>query len=158
MSDRNPRRATPSLAACAAALSVLLLWPSAAGADAALRDPTRPPLRPDAPAADRKVDSRAPLDLSAVFVAKGKRAAIVNAERVGVGDVIQGARIVAIERGRVVLVREGARIELELVDDVKRPASRDASATPTADASNAPPPNRREKSREPTATREGSPS
>jgi len=90
-----------------------------------LPDPTRPPSVLDAAAAPdpRGIDpsTTSQLVLNAIFFAEGRRIAIINDQRVGLGDVVQAAEVTAIERDRVSLVRQGEPIELQLIgNDVKR--------------------------------------
>ena len=137
-------------AATATALLLALLLAQDAAGDATRADPTRPPLQRVNPVSGApQIEARAPLSLTAVFFAEGKRIAIVNGRRVGPGDVVQDARVIAIERGRVVLIRDDTRLELELVGDVKRPSGRPAG--PAVDRTEETP-------RVPPAAREGSPS
>lgn len=159
MSERTAHGAMECLgASVTAAVLLLLLSPGVVGAEGPLRDPTRPPLQRVDPASDPKARPRAPLALTAVFFAEGHRIAIVNGERVGVGDVVQGARVIAIERGRVVLVREDTRFELELVDDVKRPTRGGTIGKTIPAAPGDPREETRETPRVPKTPREGSPS
>ncbi len=116
MSDRRPR-----LRASLAPIFLLLAAIEAhAGPDA---DPTRPPsVAVDGSRIDAN-GTASPLELQAVFYAEGRRVAIIDGERLRNGDRVRSARVARIERDRVVLVRDGERIELVLVDaDVKRPS------------------------------------
>jgi len=90
-----------------------------------LPDPTRPPsvLTPAEVDDAEAVDSRAPsqLVLNAIFFAEGRRIAIINDQRLSLGDLIQAAEITAIERDHVSLLRKGEEIELHLIShDVKQ--------------------------------------
>jgi len=151
VSERLPDGARAGIRACAIAALFSLFFSGIAHAEPALADPTRPPLARVGVKLDKKIEKRAPLTLSAVFFAEGHRTAIVNGERVGKGDVVQGARVIEIERGRVVLIRDDARIELALIGDVKRPRRTDDESDPADERTE-------ETLRVPAAPREGSPS
>ncbi len=151
MSECVPDRTRAGIRACVIAALLGLLFSGLAHAEPALADPTRPPLTRVGPKLEQKIEKRAPLTLSAVFFAEDHRSAIVNGERVGKGDVVQGARVIEIELGRVVLIRDDARIELPLVGDVKRPRRTDAESDPANERTE-------ETLRVPAAPREGSPS
>ena len=116
-----------AFASTAVVLSVVLLAQIASASDA-LSDPTRPAIAATVTAETHLGDQHAPLDLSAIFFAEGRRIAIINDRRVRQSDVIQSARIVAIDRDRVKLVRGAETIELHLLpSDIKRLRS---TATP----------------------------
>ena len=90
-----------------------------------LPDPTRPPSVPASADVDdaQAIDSRASsqLVLNAIFFAEGRRIAIINNQRLGLGDLIGAAEITAIERDHVSLLRESEEIELHLIThDVKQ--------------------------------------
>lgn len=90
-------------------------------------DPTRPP----SPAEIRawfEGDSDAPgastLRLQSVLLSEYRRVAIINGQRLGVGDRIDQAEIVAIEPGRVILNRAGETISLTInsrIESVRQP-------------------------------------
>ena len=69
-----------------------------------LRDPMRPPTfhAPQAPATDRPTFA-----LSTVVMAPDRRVAVVNGERVQVGDRVGGARVVEIGPAHVRLQQDG---------------------------------------------------
>lgn len=119
MSDRSI-----ALKSVPLALMVAFSVPSAADP---LQDPTRPPdfgtsFEPS------ESDDAAALSVQAIFQAESHRIAIVNDQRVGVGDLVLSARVVSIDGDRVTLRRRGQTIELELVPvDVKRRPRRNAS-------------------------------
>jgi hypothetical protein len=80
---------------------------------AALRDPTRPSgwqIQPPGEGADG--DGVQELKLQATFNVGGSRSALVNGQRVRVGDVVAGAEVIAIRADKVVLDMNGERREL----------------------------------------------
>ncbi len=103
---------------------------AAAGAPAAsLKDPTRPP---EARPAKAQKAARAPLRwrLGSTLVSPQRRAAVINGRVVGVGETINGARVVEILPAKVRLRRKGRDITLVLLkQDIKRP-SRPGSGKP----------------------------
>jgi hypothetical protein len=101
---------------------LLLLVPGLATA-ATLRDPTRPP---DSLSVAGDVVEPGPSRwrLQGMFYRDGSRSALVNGRRVGVGDRVDGARVVSVDDRAVVLQRDGDRFELTPADPrVKRPAT-----------------------------------
>lgn len=138
MSDR-PARYVAVLASMAALLAAA---PVAAGSR---EDPTRPPVAARDAGQEGTSGGSDPLVLQAVFHAEGRRVAIINDQRVGVGDRVRAARVVAIDRDAVTLRRAGETIALELVPrDVKRPSPAPASPAVSPTAS-------REEARKPVA-------
>ena len=97
----------------------------ALASDEELRDPTRPTgwqVVPQPEAADA-TDGRA-LKLQATFNVGGARSAMVNGQRVRVGDLVGGAEVVDIHADKVILVMDGERRELMAgVLSVKHPAT-----------------------------------
>jgi len=94
-----------------------------------LDDPTRPPT---AQSAKVHKAARKPLrwTLSSTLVSAQRRTAVINGRVVGVGEKINGARVVAILPSKVHLRRKGRDITLVLLkQDVKRP-SRHGSGKP----------------------------
>jgi len=93
--------------------AVLLLLalglPTVCLADEILRDPTRP-YSPKA----RELAARPVFTLNAVIVSAERRVAIVNGRRVGVGDSVDGAMVIAIEKTQLVLEQDGKRITVAL--------------------------------------------
>lgn len=83
---------------------------AAAAADAGLRDPLRPPGWGDAAAADG-FDAGA-WRLVSTLIADGRRVAIVNGRAVRAGDIVGGARVLAIAPGRVQLDYRGRRFTI----------------------------------------------
>lgn len=95
-----------------------LLVAAAVSADATeLADPMRPALGLAAPVAEQPVEKINGWRLSSTLVASGRRVAVVNGRVVGVGDRIDGARVVAIQAREVLLTNDGSRITLRLVGD-----------------------------------------
>jgi len=94
--------------------------------DSALRDPTRPSgwqLPQHGESADG--DSTQDLKLQGTFNVGGTRSALVNGQRVRVGDLVAGAEVVDIHADKVVLDVDGERRELLAgVLSVKHPAGR----------------------------------
>ena len=78
-------------------------------ADEILRDPTRPYL-PQA----RELTTKPRYAVNAIIVSTERRVAIVNGQRVGVGDTIDGATVVTIEKHQLVLEQDGTRITVGL--------------------------------------------
>lgn len=98
-----------------------------------LRDPTQPPKGSSVdPKIEAPLGTRTPLVLHAIFFAEGRRIAIINDQRLGINDVVQSARVVKIERGRVSLIRGGESIELQLVTHKVKKAIEAAETPSTA--------------------------
>jgi len=91
-------------------LLALFLPCLAMAADEQRRDPLRPPgeIRADS----EPLFNAAAWQLSSTLVADGRRVAIINDRTVGVGDRVGGARVVAIETGRVELDYRGRRFTI----------------------------------------------
>ncbi|NIR58006.1 MAG: general secretion pathway protein GspB [Gammaproteobacteria bacterium] len=104
------------------ALAVAAMWATVAGpVGADLTDPTRPPTPSRAPNETAPAQS---FHLSSTLIAPGRRVAVINGERVGVGERVDGARVLAIENGRVQLRYRGERRSLSLAaGDIKQPAA-----------------------------------
>lgn len=82
-----------------------------------LPDPTRPEVAPAAAAEPEGRASR--FALRAVLIGSQRRVAVINGSAVDVGDSVDGARVLAIEAGRVRIgTAEGERW-LELVNAVR---------------------------------------
>ena len=121
------------LRACSIAFAAAL-FVTASGAET-LSDPTRPPVVPVDPNRAVTDDRGTPLEIQAVFFAEGRRIAIVSGQRVATGDLVQSARVLRIERDRVVLFRDGETLELELVrEDVKQPRPQPLDGDPSLEA------------------------
>jgi MSHA biogenesis protein MshK len=80
-----------------------------------LRDPTRP-----YSATPRNVNVAVPYRVSAVFVARDRRVAIVNGKRVVEGDRVAGATVAAIHDNRVQLTVGGKKIVVHLLPPASR--------------------------------------
>lgn len=115
--------------ACAVAL--LLSAAASARAGEALPDPTRPPAEalPASPTPEAAAPSR--LELRAIFHAEDRRLALLDDRRVGVGDRVGDATVIAIESDRVRLRKAGEIVEIELVSSAFKNARQ--TAPPTAD-------------------------
>lgn len=92
-------------------------------------DPTRPPNAGAGGGLPQEKEGASHYRLQAVFVAAGRRIAIVNDQRVSRGDEINGARVLSIERDRVELDRSGRKWILELRGEpIKQPLASPAPA------------------------------
>ena len=99
---------------------------------AGLADPTRPLIEaaPPAPEEDEApglaqslLDRLNGFELTSVLIRPGLRLAVINSERVAIGDRVGSARVAAIEPGLVVLEMNGERRELRLHrGSIKTPA------------------------------------
>ncbi len=104
------------------ALLAAALWPGTGIAEPPLRDPTRPPdLRP---AKAQKAPAARRWHLAFTLVSGGRRSAVINGRIVGVGERIAGARVLAIEPGRVRLRARGREFNLLLLPQNVKKASR----------------------------------
>ncbi len=75
-----------------------------------LRDPTRPhTFNPG-----RTVEGLPSFTVNAIFVSEERRLAIINGERVQVGDVVSGARVVSIQKEQVTLSASGKQFTARL--------------------------------------------
>ncbi len=95
------------------AVALLVAAAAVSAGEPPLADPTRPPAY-TAPPAAAGAKGRA-FRLSAVFLGPGRPRAVINGRTVRVGEQVDGARVIAIERHRVVLARNGGRLTLRLV-------------------------------------------
>lgn len=111
MSSRNRNRVR-----ALACLSVGICAALSVRADAPLSDPTRPEVA--LPVADPEKPATHTLALHAILHGEGRRLAVVNGQRVDVGDVVDGARVLAIEADHVRLRRDGETLVIELVSPV----------------------------------------
>jgi len=105
---------------CCRIVSILALVLLAQNA-AALDDPMRPPggaaVTGTAPAAPR-------FELSSTLIARDRRSAVINGRRVGVGDSVDGARVIEILPAQVRLQHQGRQLTLQLLPvAVKQPVS-----------------------------------
>ena len=88
---------------------------------AQLDDPTRPPgyrlvLPGGKKAAAKKQVTR--FVLTSVFISPSRRTAIINDKSVGVGDYVNGTKVVAINPSSVMLSRAGKRFTIRLHNQV----------------------------------------
>ncbi|MGK7297103.1 MAG: general secretion pathway protein GspB [Candidatus Wenzhouxiangella sp. M2_3B_020] len=87
-----------------------------AGDAPAQADPMRPPTPSElarfGPQTDARPDES--FRLQSVLIAPNRRVAIVNDQRVGTGDDVDGARVTAIEPDGVVLEFDGRTIDLKV--------------------------------------------
>lgn len=118
-----------SLGVMKTVLGVVLFAASLVIADssmALLVDPTRPllePVRPREPA-PRLRDEPREYEVQSILVRRDRRLAVVNGQRVRVGDVVDGARVMQIGPGRVLLAVDGEVHEVRLNPrDIKVPAA-----------------------------------
>ena len=91
----------------------------------AIHDPMRPPAfalrkyreqqrKSSAITPARTAAKAKPLRLHSILYSPARRRAIINGRLLAVGDRIAGAKLIAIERERVRLLRDGAKIVLKL--------------------------------------------
>lgn len=119
------------LAFCLPALLTGAAPAHAQGPDESLLDPTMPqgwqvPLATvddgDAPQAN--------LMLQGTYSVAGRRSAVISGRRVAVGDRVQGAEVVRVDKDRVVLRRDGEALELTLpLPNVKTAIGGDKTAS-----------------------------
>ncbi len=83
-----------------------------------LRDPTRPPglrtVTQDTRQGDETGITGAGPKLQAIMISENHRSAIINNRRVNIGGEIEGARIISIDEGAVVLKSDGKLRTLKL--------------------------------------------
>jgi MSHA biogenesis protein MshK len=101
-----------------AALAFCLLSLSAASADEALRDPTRPPAVLFAPDGGAKTET-GPV-LQSVLISPGRRTAVISGKSVTLGDQYGDARVVGIKETEVVLKTGSSLQTLKLFPDVEK--------------------------------------
>lgn len=78
-----------------------------------LIDPTRPAgWNAPVSAADDSATQPESLVLHGIFSVAGRHSAVISGSRVVVGDEVLGAEVIAIEKGRVILRRDGETVEL----------------------------------------------
>lgn len=116
---RNSRRLIGSL--------VLLACTGNAIATEQLQDPTRPSGFVAADAAHAGVPKAPDFVLNALWIAPGKRSALINNRRVTVGDSIDTARVLDIRRDGVVLLRGNERLTLHVLPMKVKQAHRAAA-------------------------------
>ena len=83
--------------------------------DEILRDPTRPYV-----ASEGSVAGTPRFAVNAIIVSTERRVAIVNGRRVGVGAVVDGATVIAIEKDHLILDKDGKRITAGLNNGASR--------------------------------------
>jgi hypothetical protein len=93
------------------AISVMLLSgvPGMSSGDEILRDPTRPYA-----ASEGGVAAAPRFLVNAIIVSSERRVAIVNGQRVVIGESVHGATVVAIEKDQLTLEKDGERITARL--------------------------------------------
>lgn len=96
---------------------LMLAAPFALQARDGIPDPTRPPTPAEIAAffgggADQA--RRPAFDLQSILLAPDRRIAIIDGQRLRVGDRLESAKVTAIEPGRVLLDRAGETIELRI--------------------------------------------
>jgi|GEM_PF-719325 len=94
------------------------------------RDPTRPPSRAEIEAwfgTGPQVRDAAPFRLQSILLSPTRRVALIDDQRLRVGERIGTARVMSIEPGRVVLEQDGNSIVLEIAThlDPENDPSRD---------------------------------
>jgi len=108
-------------------LAVLLLLGPWGGAQA-LSDPMRPPHFEPHVAEPTPPAEPVTWALTMVKYSQTRRSALLNGRTVREGDVVEGARVSAIERDAVVLVRDGEKIRVELsTPKFKKPSAAQSS-------------------------------
>ncbi|RFF32695.1 MSHA biogenesis protein MshK [Wenzhouxiangella sediminis] len=98
-------------------LMFTLALASTAFAQGETRDPTRPPTDAEIAAwfgNGSGEEQRAPFRLQSILLAPERRIAIIDGQRLREGERLGDAEIRVIEPGRVVLVRAGETIELNI--------------------------------------------
>jgi len=96
---------------------LLMSLTAAVHAQATQHDPTRPPTQAEIEAwfgNGGDAQEAAPFRLQAILLSPQRRIAIIDGQRLRVGERLDNAQIRTIEPGRVVLDREGERIELNI--------------------------------------------
>lgn len=96
---------------------VLLTMTATAHAQSELRDPTRPPTPAEIEAwfgNGPDDQTRAPFRLQSILLGPQRRIAIIDGERLRPGEQLGDAEVQLIEPGRVVLERDGEKIELTI--------------------------------------------
>lgn len=88
---------------------------------AALEDPMRPPGNAATPSSSRSVTR---FVLSSTLIARERRSAVINGRSVGVGETVDGARVIEILPAQVRLQHQGRQLTLQLLPvAVKKPVS-----------------------------------
>ncbi len=111
---------------------VLLSLGSAQAVFAEMTDPTRPPegiggaYNGGIQSADGQVEAK-PAGLQSVIISKTHRAAIIGGQLVELGGQYEGARLVEISEGRVVLLGSKGRQVMTMFPDVKMSGKKEAA-------------------------------
>jgi len=79
----------------------------------AVEDPFRPPASAVAPSTSAAEDRPVELQVSMILHGPGRSSAVIDGRTLSVGDRIQGFTVAAIRQNRVILDRDGRRVELE---------------------------------------------
>lgn len=93
------------------------MLPALVLAQGEIRDPTRPPTQAEIEAwFGNGPESRqgSSFQLQSVLLAPDRRIAVINGRRLRPGETLDNAQVKAIEPGRVLLERNGERIELTI--------------------------------------------
>lgn len=99
------------------ALFLILALTATALAQGEPPDPTRPPTPAEVAAwfgSGAEQQQQAPFRLQSILLAPKRRIAIIDGQRLRVGERLGNAEVRTIEPGRVVLERAGERIELNI--------------------------------------------
>jgi len=91
---------------------------------AALDDPTKPPFYSAENAEIESEEATLELVLSSILISSDRRLAVINGQILKRNELIDGARVVSIEAGRVLLDNAGERIELFLLPAMKTKSRR----------------------------------
>lgn len=109
---------------------IITVFVAAGGTAMSADDPTRPPSPAEIQAwfAGDSGDGRSAESwtLQSVLIADTRKVAVINDQRVQVGDSVGGADVVDIEPGRVVLAHDGEQISLTIdnrLQSVRQPSS-----------------------------------
>lgn len=98
-------------------ITPLMMLPAFVLANGELRDPTRPPTQAEIEAwfgNGHESGQRPAFHLQSILLAPERRIAVIDGQRLRLGETVDNAEVKAIEPGRVVLERNGERIELTI--------------------------------------------
>jgi hypothetical protein len=105
---------------CRYALATALLLGLVMQSAAALEDPMRPPGNAATAKSSAGVTR---FVLSSTLIARERRSAVINGRSVGVGELVDGARVIEILPAQVRLQHQGRQLTLQLLPvAVKKPA------------------------------------
>jgi len=110
--------------------AILLMTVSGIARGDAVPDPTRPPTAAEIRAWRGTADAReTQWRLESVLISDRRRVAVINGHTVGAGDTVDGARVLAIEPGRVRLDAGDGQLDLSLQaagnnDNIRQDGSR----------------------------------